>query len=117
MTISFQIRLRHWAVIAAIVGSVSDCAKAGRDTSNRVEETKKLCGDTHVSVDSTFAINQARRALGGVLTDDPELVPFRVEVVTHGMIVSLVSKRPTGTGGGGLVWIDRDNGGPIILRH
>lgn len=108
-------RLNAWFLVIAITGLLNQCAKVGRDTGNRDGEAR--CSNTFISVDSAYAVEQARRALGGFLSQDADLVPFRVEFVTHGVIVSLVSKHPTGTGGGGLVWIDRDNGCPTVLRH
>jgi len=107
--------LKCWFTVIASIGLISGCVKAARENSSRTDQ-RDLCDKTAIHVDSAFAVNQARRALGDFLSEDPNLVPFRVEIVTHGVIVSLVSKRPTGTGGGGLVWIDRDNGCPIVLR-
>ena len=76
-----------------------------------------------IRVDSAFAVEQARRALQGFLPTGGSLEPYTVEVVRQGMLISLVPRSSQGPGevglvlgGGGLVWVDRGTGCPIVLR-
>jgi hypothetical protein len=74
---------------------------------------------TGQAVDSQFVVTQARRALA---QQSMELSPIRFQTITEqnldiGVLVSLIPTGPAApTGGGGLVWVDVQNGCAIVLR-
>ena len=63
------------------------------------------------SVDTTRAVRMAIGSLG-----PDHLTVHSVRVIEEGFIISLVSAEHL-VGGGGLVWVDGENGCPIVLRR
>lgn len=71
-------------------------------------------------VDSTFAVDQARRALASTgVTLAPRLIqPVRDQGIDLGLLISLaVTVPPNVVGGGGLVWVDLESGCAVVLRR
>lgn len=108
--------LSHSFAVVAVLGWMGQCGRSS-ETGARARVADDLCGRRAIVVDSAFAVAQARRALEGFLPPVSSLVPSRVEFVREGVLITLVREHPQGTGGGGLVWVDGDNGCPIVLRR
>ena len=82
------------------------------------------CTDPTRMGDSTFVVDQARKALSDSVTRRLGFVykvesyqAIETEHLLQGVIVSLVVTRPLVFGGGGLVWIDAETYCPIVLRR
>jgi len=78
------------------------------------------CVATGTTIDSTFLVTQARRALAqpGLALEVSSYRWIRENGVELGLVISLVAGRqPAVVGGGGLVWVDVETGCPIVLRR
>src|SRR5437899_1695166 len=103
--------------ILLLLGFMLGCAKARRAESEQRSPQSTCEGRKAIVVDSGFAVVQAITALEGFLSPASNVVPSSVDRVKKGFLVSLVPVHPRGTGGGGLVWVDEDNGCAIVLRR
>ena len=74
------------------------------------------CIEPGLVVDSSFAVIRAKEALGDSVFGRDFLALFKLERVEKGMVISLVPREPSTIDGGGLVWVDRDNGCAVVLR-
>jgi hypothetical protein len=117
---------RHRIVFTLLMISLeSACQTQSKSAESSARPTKhpssnQTCIASGSSVDSTFATEQALRAMApSELTLAPRLVqPVRDQGIELGLLISLTVTEPRNTvGGGGLVWIDLESGCAIVLRR
>jgi hypothetical protein len=90
------------------------CTRQSGNTPSHQSTAGQWCVGSNTVVDSAFVIDQATHAIPG--TAPSSLKPSGIREVEEGFLVSVVHVRPT-LGGGGLVWVNRESGCPIVLIH
>ncbi len=110
-------RLYRYVAMLPIMGALGHCTSGSRADAPATSALELCSARRAVRVDRAYAIGQARRALEGFLPSTSALELSSLDSLRQGMLISLVPAHPQGTGGGGLVWVDGDNGCPIILRR
>jgi hypothetical protein len=111
-------RLTGRSVILMMIG-LSSCGSQPSKQPEALPAPTQPCDRARGTVDRTFAVEQARRALSqpGVTLKVDSIQVVRGQGIELGLIISLLSETPPVVGGGGLVWVDVETGCPIVLRR
>jgi hypothetical protein len=97
--------------------SLAACGQPKLPAKPAPQMTARWCNTTGRTIDSAFAVDQARVALQ---TDTARFVlaPSSIDRVKEGLLIRLIVIEPRGTlGGGGLVWIDTETACAIVLTR
>ena len=115
---------RVFPSISLMILVVSGCQTQSKAAEDSPPSTKQpadqRCTAAGGGVDSTFAIEQARRALSqpGVTLAPRLIQPVRDQGIELGLLISLAVTEPRNVvGGGGLAWVDLESGCAIVLRR
>jgi hypothetical protein len=104
-------RLRSASMFIISLGA---CGPPKQPATAAPQRAAHWCNTTGRTIDSAFAVDQARTAFQ---TDTARFVlaPSTIDRVKEGLLVRLVVTEPRGTLGGGLVWVDTETGCAIVL--
>lgn len=102
-----------------VVTVLSSCGGQAQTRSGATPTSREWCISSGQAVDSSFAVEQARRAVSqpGLTLKVDAIQVIRGQSGELGLIISLVAAQPPVVGGGGLVWVDLETGCPIVLRR
>lgn len=106
--------------ITLIVAIVSGCQNQSGAEQSSTASMNQRCVAAGASVDSSFAVQQARQVLlqpGMALA--PRLIqPVRDQGIELGLLISLAVTEPRNVvGGGGMAWGGFESGCAIVLRR
>lgn len=114
-----QTRRASVCLVLVLVGCQAQ-SKPSEGSATAQRPASQGCVAVGGSVDSAFAMAQARRALG---QSGPPLAahliqPIRDQGIELGLLISLIASEPSKVvGGGGLVWVDLESGCATVLRR